>query len=443
MKIEDIIKQFSEHQGMNLVDFAEVALPIYRVTSNILVHEKVELDTIEEFILRAVNLGFNSVEKINDLLGLSTEISKEGLTQLIRSDLLIEKLNGIVELTPQGLESVDNHSKVRPEEQQIIFDYDGLIRKVRLSKDNIYLAPKEVKSDGLIEIRPIPAKKPDAKEIDLQQVDDYIGSYKGIRKSEKTLLRVRSITRAVRLFYKAIMLIYRKNSNGNYEAAFCIDNQLSEKHALAFMSQEGLKRLYSISDLSVLNLKNLKKEYYYHNFYCLPPVTTKATSPNKNTKNTLSLQKSTTIPKISQYTDYFLDSLNTSTKSLIIISPYLTSKVVDHDFYSKINKLVNSGADVYLAYEDDDSLAHTNSWASIIDLSKTNKKLTLCKSENLSANILVKDNEYYVITNFPFLSYKGNTKKKIADTWGNYVSDGIKVKQFSDKTIMKHFNTEG
>ena len=441
MRVEHIISQFSDHQGMKLVDFAEVALPVYRITSNILVHQKVELDTIEEFILRSVNLGFNHVEKINELLGLSTEVSKEGLTQLIRADLLIEKLNGTVELTPQGIESVNHHSKVRPEEQQVIFDYDGLIRKVRMSKENIYLAPKEIKASGLIEIRSIPARRPEENEIEIQQVRDYIGS----SDTEKTLLRIRGITRAVRLFYKAIILIYKPQGRDNYEAAFCIENQLSGNHALAFINQDGLKRLNLLKEKNNdLSPEKIVKEFANFSSLNEEPPTNKIRIGYKNPrKNDNKINKNKTLyPRVHEYPGYLSDCLNNTDNFLLITSPFLSSKVIDHDFYLKILNLVRSGVFVHIGYSDDSAIIDDTSWKSLIGLTNTNKNITIIKNLNIKANILIKDSNYYIISDFDFLSYKGSIKKKFSNVWGNYVSDNDKISKFSNEVLTKYFSKE-
>ena len=437
MKIENIISQFSDHQGMKLIDFAEVALPVYRITSNVLVHQKVELDTIEEFILRSVNLGFNSVEKINEILGLSTEITKEGLTQLIRSDLIIEKTNGIVELTSQGKESVHNHSKVRPEEQQIIFDYDGLIRKVRLSKDSMYLAPKEVKTSGLIEIRSIPPRRPEEHEIEIQQVRDYIGSY-GHSDTDKTLLRIRSITRAVRLFYKAVILIYKPQGRGSYVAEFCIENQLSETHTLDFINQDGLNRLNLLKGETDSSPKKITQKF--QGYASLHDTSVKINYKKRRETSHIPDKKSNLIPSIHQYPKYLSDCLDNTETRLFIISPLLTSQVITHDFYKKILNLTKIGTIVHIGYNDDSSIVDRTAWDSLIELSKIENKLIIMKNKEIIENILIKDENYYIISNFDFLSYKGNIKKKFTDTWGNYVEDTEKVNKLSKDILMKYFS---
>lgn len=442
MKLENTIKRFSEHQGMKLVDFSEVALPIYRITSTILIHERVKLDTIEEFILRAVNLGFDNVERINELLGLSTEVSKEGLTQLIRSDLLIERLDGRVELTPQGVESVHEHLKVRPEEQPIIFDYDGLIRKVRLPQKDMYLTPKELKTAELLEIRAIPARKPEENEIELQQVNEYIDSYNDIDKSDKTLLRIRKITRAVRLFYKAIMLIYKEHGSGNYEAAFCIENQLSEQHALAFMKQDGLKRLGLLKNINEFNPQDIVKEY--SDYVCFPdnksPKNVKISYKNKRFTDDNSTENKVINPSIYHYSKYLSESLDNTDKSLVIVSSNLSSGIISHEFYKKISQLVKIGVTVNLGYLDNSLINDSTEWKSLIELSKFNEEFNIKKITEIKANILIKDDNFYVITNFEFLSYKGNRKKKIIDTWGNYIDDTKKVKAFYNEIINNYFS---
>lgn len=243
MELEEIATKYHTHNGMKLVDFSEVALPIYRISAIALVQEKIDLHTIDEFVLRAIHLGFKTVNEISSLLGISELIAKTYLSSLIQADLISETTNRTVVLTKMGVESAGKYSKIRPSEEQIVFDYDGILRAVKLSTGEPYLSPKEVKDLGLIEIRPIPARRPEVKEIQIQDVSKSLSRYTALEDSNKTLLRIRDISRAVRLFYKGIILIYKDQTNNTYEAAFCIDGIMSPPHGLAFLKTDGLDRL--------------------------------------------------------------------------------------------------------------------------------------------------------------------------------------------------------
>lgn len=246
---DSIARQYASHNGLQLVEFSEVALPIYRVTANVLVHEITKLSTIDEFVLRAAGLGFTNVSELCGILGLTQSVVKGALTNLIRSELVSETAKERIGLTKFGAEASDKYSKSRPFEQQITFDYDGLVRRVRVRKDSVYLSPREVKGLGLYEIRPIPARKPSEDEVDIGQVSIYVNTFTNIGESDKHLLRIRKIHRATRLFYAAIMLIYKDTDSNRFEAAFHVDGRISEEHGLAFLKSKGLERLGMLQSL--------------------------------------------------------------------------------------------------------------------------------------------------------------------------------------------------
>lgn len=433
MEIEDIVNQFPLFKGMELTDFTEVALPIYRITSTILIQEKVKLDTIEEFVLRSVSLGFKSITEIHNLLGLSKEVVRESVTQLIRADLLIEKLNENVALTSQGIESVEKHVKVRPIEKQIIFDYDGLDRCVRFHHDRVYLSPKEIEAAGLVEIRAIPSRRPDAEEIELQQVSDFVSNYSSTENSDITLLRIRKVTRSVRLFYKAVMLVYKELTSNNYEVAFCISGHLSEAHGMAFIKCDGLVRLNLLKQNTHLDSKKIKKKYSKY-------TNKKTRIVYKNNEkgiliNKTKVGKEKTIP-VFEYPKLLNNSLIEAVNSILLLSPHITSRVFDRTFVKKLEEVLEIGAQVKIGFSSCDESVNK----SINKLRTKYKNFEFKQSDKINTNILIKDKDYFILTNFNWLSYKGSSSKIIVESWGVYKDNKSLVQEFYDEVTKKYFS---
>mgnify|MGYP002826976763 CR=1 FL=1 len=46
------------------------------------------------------------------------------------------------------------------------------------------------------------------------------------------------------------------------------------------------------------------------------------------------------------------------------------------------------------------------------------------------AKILIKDSDFYVITSFNWLSFKGDPAKQFREEWGVYISDQVEVDEF-------------
>ena len=89
--IAEIAKTYPEYNGCGLLDFCEVALPVYRLSVRALVHEKQAQPTIHEFLVRAIGLGFDQISSLSGLLGITHAVAKSALTDLIRSQLIWEQ----------------------------------------------------------------------------------------------------------------------------------------------------------------------------------------------------------------------------------------------------------------------------------------------------------------------------------------------------------------
>src|SRR3546814_11298097 len=96
---EDIARGFDDRPGFNLVDFEEVGLPVYRLTSTVLTLQPKSYPPIEEFVLRSVEVGRDEVATVAGLLGISPTIVEGTASTLIRDDDLIVDSAGILRLT--------------------------------------------------------------------------------------------------------------------------------------------------------------------------------------------------------------------------------------------------------------------------------------------------------------------------------------------------------
>ena len=443
MNIEDTVFSHKNFNGLQLVNFTEVALPIYRISAIALVQEKVDLPTIEEFILRSINLGFESVEEISQLLGISQAITKFTLTSLIQGDMISEQLNNKVRILDKGAVAAGEYSKIRPSEKQVIFDYDGILRTVRVTADDIYLQPRELSALGLKEIRAIPAKGPSKDEIDVQNVSRFLSSRTSFDESKDTLLRIREVRRSIRLFYKADMLIYKHAESDRHEAVFFIDGKLLEAHEAAFSELDGLGRLNLLKGRG-----DISREQFETRCRKIFPSLTKLINKSKSAFRNARLSSSLNINQrddsqsvrksldeknqkasknvfkyveIYEYTSLLTSALETATQRLIIISPCITRSVVDRFFKDSLEKLLKQGVEVKIGYKPNENEQYSHDGFDNLD--KKYKNFVIKAIDNADIRVLIKDDDLCVITSFDWLSYKGDAKRVLCEEFGNYTND--------------------
>ncbi len=59
MSPEDIARRFEHRSGYDLIDYAPVALPIYRLSVEAVTMVHKELPPIKEFVMRSLRTGLN------------------------------------------------------------------------------------------------------------------------------------------------------------------------------------------------------------------------------------------------------------------------------------------------------------------------------------------------------------------------------------------------
>src|SRR5688500_4679768 len=98
MNPEDVARAFDDRPGFKLVDFIEVGLPVYKLTSTVLTLQPKAFPPIEEFVLRAIDAGLANVDEVAGFLGINSSIVEATASVLIKDDELISLPDGALKL---------------------------------------------------------------------------------------------------------------------------------------------------------------------------------------------------------------------------------------------------------------------------------------------------------------------------------------------------------
>ncbi|WP_054693905.1 hypothetical protein [Desulfosarcina cetonica] len=247
MNLEQVAERFDNRTGYNLVAYGPVGLPVFRMTTIGFCLNKKELDPIEEFVLRGVAAGIESVGQIAGLLGLEKSVIESCLSELIRTECIrVPFAQSIrrrkIELTPKGKLIADAQEQFSPLEQTVVFWVDGLTRKPRFYPFESLLKPRELKAEGIPEVRAFPARPPELHEIDIKDVIEVVRLDTGRAETPRQLLQITSIERRDRVFLDAVALAYRAETGGEVQVDFAIDGRLSREHGKAFDRANGVEK---------------------------------------------------------------------------------------------------------------------------------------------------------------------------------------------------------
>lgn len=468
MNPEDIAARFDEREGFRLVDYAEVGLPLYRVHAIALLLAKKALLPIEEYIIRTMGEGILNVEQISSFLGLDTEIIEGTLSNLIQSDLVYQKADRSIELTSKGTVAVSSATAIRPTENMVSFVVDGLTRKPTLVTEFPVHLPKDLKKEGIRLVRAFPARRPQIDELDLNDIEDaLILGERDISRGEARLLRIRRIVRANRIYLKAIALIYRAESGGEVQVGFAIDGRGSEEHELAFLRAKGPERLgivkevlkSSSSDFSperdkdfAAMVKNMESEVKRIKRTLATTKFKAEIAEKRRLESTVEAERMQLVARrdnatnaarilekqlndiavrpiaVYEHPELLKTALESAKTRLLIISPWITEVVVNANFLGRLDKLLRAGVDVYIGYGLDDRnkqkarRKENSAERALENLAAKHRNFRFRRLGDTHAKVLIKDSDYYVITSFNWLSFRGDPNRTFREEWGNRVS---------------------
>jgi DNA-binding MarR family transcriptional regulator len=232
--------------GFELVDFAEVGLPVFRLSVEAVTVQRTSMPTMEEFVLRAIEIGESDPEEIARLLGLAEPTVEDCLETLAYDELIAVQSDDGNDSTDRylvtelGQERLAQGERVHRDET-LVFDYDGVRRRpVRLGNESLFRAA-ELAERSAFQIRPHPFDPPKVDEISLNEIVPAVRRLSD-KPFERTLLAIRRIVRRQTLFRPAVGLVFRSTQSDEHQIGFAIGNTLANEHEMAFARHGGVKR---------------------------------------------------------------------------------------------------------------------------------------------------------------------------------------------------------
>lgn len=446
MTPEEVARAYQFREGFKLVDYAEVGLPIFRLTIEAVTTSYRSLSTIHEFVMRCLSLGETREEDVARMLGLKADIVRLAIDTLVSdgyvarqaasSDLQSFRLTeaGEIRLLQERLEVV--------QEEMLVIDYDGIRRApIRIAGTSV-LRASELRTDGAIEIRPYPAEPPTIGELQIPDVTRVIRR-QGSEDFRRTVLALKRIVRRNNVFREAVALVFAADQGNEVQVAFAIDGKLSEAHERAFAEHGGPRKMGFLKALSESDArKRLEKVCGRDLVRAFPPQTEliclrqaeaaaeaevrslrpAAEGGGRNSPAALALSAADEKLRVSCHTINTLDirplesyevasllheALESSKQKLLITSAGLQASIVNAYMLRQIESLSSSGVDVNIETVLTPQIEPRggNYFDPLAELTARSKKgaLRLTKGPHREFYVLIQDDELAVISNRPFL----------------------------------------
>ena len=473
MTLEETASRFDNRAGYRLIAYGTVGLPLYRLTTVGLCLSKKNIDPIEEFILRSVVAGTSTVDDVAGLLGLEMSIVESCLAELVRMEcakVLPDDVagRGKIKLTAKGRDVAHDQETTMPIEQTVVFCIDGLTRKPRFYSDENFYRPRELKDGGVPEVRAFPARPPELDEIEIKDVIEVVRLDAGQSESPRQLLRINSIERRDRVFLKAVALSYRAESGDTLQVAFAIDGRLSTEHEEAFARAGGPGKTNVFRELHervapppmvdvlggdlpqqevdrVVQLQgNAEKQRREARVAQAGPDDAGLSEVGGDLEHRRNVLEQLAVRPLAVYEHPPLlkRALDEAEERVLIISPWIRRAVVTKNFIEAIRHALDRGVNIYVGYglgENDSKAGQSDEDArkELDALADGRKRFSFSRLGDTHAKILIKDREFFVISSFNWLSFKGDPNRTFREEWGTLVAIPSVVDKYFDKMVQR------
>lgn len=429
---EFLATQFGRSRpGLELVGIEDVALPFSWAHLDVLAQERKALPLLEEFTLRGVEAGLFSEGDIGLLLGLDDALVSGTVVDLMQRDYVKRTMSPEgrwrISLTPVGMSAAKELSSVTPVSTQIGFAFDRLCWTVTAFKRSDLVSHHDAKERGL---RILPGRPSELSDTDfpphtlnrmLADDDQNDGRVE--------ILAVRKMSPKARLFLPAKLLVFADKDGTEAQVGVVIDGELSREHELEIERLGGADALgINVAPPAVAPLKDLPAEVISRRLSAeevaqiqssltqLPlPVATEDSDAQAEITSVEEVLREIEIRAVSvhEHRGLLLDALNSASRRLLIIAPWVKRAVVDTDFLSLLERRLRQRVKVTIAhgYGPDDRGSDESALRSLENMKdRFPDRFDLARLANTHAKILLWDDSW-VLTSFNWLSYKGDPSR--------------------------------
>jgi hypothetical protein len=250
---EEVARTHQFREGFKLVDYAEVGLPVFRLTIEAVTTSYRLMPTIQEFVMRSLALGIEHEDEIARMLGLKIEVVRAATNMLVFDTFVARQAappdRESFTLTQAGQVRLEQELVEELKEEMLVIDYDGIRRlPIRLAGTSV-LRASELRDNGAIEIRPYPADAPQINELAIPDVTRVIRRQGG-EDFRRTVLALKRIVRRNNVFREAVALVFAADRGSEIQVAFAIDSKLSDLHERSFSEHGGPKKMGFVKALA-------------------------------------------------------------------------------------------------------------------------------------------------------------------------------------------------
>lgn len=498
MTIEELAKRWGKSvPNAILGKYYFIAVPQYIIRCTVSMLKPKKITVLQEYILKMVSVGVNSIEDISRFLGMSKNSVNNAVAKMSQEDLLIVNVkDATAHLTPSGHAAIDELNMIVPELVDHVFTMDGLTGEIRADRRNAYKM-RELRAQGMTPITPL-ISAPNLMDISYEAVNRAITKLKKEYPSqaahlEGELQRVTDID-SVEINYEKNALLVFVNENGEladlqvYGSSSLLTRKNEYETILSKMQNDGIKVVEadkkSAADCpspedsdgiwrNMIPTELMERATAEEATGAIEATETEArriendiqeidertlADPDEkdeelsrrraelvrerdNLKEELAKQKSTRILSTYDHRPLLEQALQQAKQSVVIISPWIKASGMDYQIINLIRQAVRRGVNIVIGY----GMSHNNdSDPDVVKkleniANQPNSTLQIIPANNTHEKVLIMDDDFIVITSFNWMSFRGNERLGFRRETGIY-TESKDVIHSMKQDISSRFN---
>lgn len=480
MTIDELAKlKANSIPNSTLVKYYEAGIPQWHIEAILTMLKSKKLSVLQEFILKFISSGIDDISDICKFLGVNRTAINNAVAVLQKNSLItVDIFYSKLKLTDKGEKDLKEAATIIPEDIEYALYVDGLLGNVYLDTRKLY-TPKELRSFGIKSINTT-VEKPTLDSLTYEEVKRAINLFKKNHayerdKLEGNLQEISCITKTYVEYKKVNVLVFMNKSEDiefqvfdgttrNDDYSIAIQKQYNNNsRVLDFDSNDISEVKEDNSLISVLPKEIIEsaKSFSYKDSTLVREIsnlTTQLDAIKNDDDGNDEQQKESATEKIRflekkieemknerkssdrilstyDHRPLLLDALENAQNTVVILSPWIKSGGLNNEILGCIEKALQRNTRVIIGYgisKKEDSDRWILKRLADIQKKKHGNKLLLVKLSNTHEKVLIKDNEYMVITSFNWLSFKGDPNKGFRQETGYYTESKDAIKQMKE-----------
>ncbi len=475
MTIEQLAKlKANSVPNFKLVKYYEAGIPQWRLETLLTMLKEKKISVVQEFILKFVDAGINDIKDIQTFLGLNSSSVNNAIAILQRENLVsVDIFDSKLRITDKGEDALKEALTIVPEEIECSLLVDGITGEVYIDKRRLFTG-KDLKNFEIKAINSI-VEKPNLNSLDFEDVKRAIVGFKKSHIYESDFLEgelqeIENITKAYVEYKKVSVLVFMNDDENEiefhvYEGAYrneeysieiqkqyhnnsnVVDFDFADvvpeedNSLLSIVPKEIIDsaKAYSYQDTKleheILNLTSQldaiadneeeddeQKESATEKIHFLENKIREMENERKNADRVLSTY---------DHRPLLIDSLQNASKMVVIVSPWIKSGGLNDEVIRLIEGALQRKTKIIIGYgisKKEDSDKWILNQLEGIQKKSYGKNLQLIRLSNTHEKVLIKDDDYMVITSFNWLSFKGDPQKSFRQETGYYITSKDAIK---------------